>query len=207
MPSKIYPIQLAQSVAQASLVPTRSIVLSGDGAVSLATSIIACSVCERKQVRFICGDNRFDPYAVARYAKRRGLRPEDALNSILIARAFTAYQLVELVHRLDAKDASSLVVISGLCSSFMDEDISFVDAARLFYRALWRVVELARSGMTLLLVQGQMPDTTRRAYFLKDLCSTSDIRLRLGGKHTFSLDHHRRIELPRMAAMPPVIGD
>lgn len=158
-------------------------------------------------MRILCGDNRFDPYAVARYAKRNGVRPKDALNSILIARAFTAYQLVELVERLRPQDSSSLIVITGAVSSFLDEDISFVDAARLFYRVLWQIAELARSGMTLLLVQGQMPENTRRAYFLKDLCSTSDMALHLGGKHTFSLDHRGLVELPRLAAMNTVIGN
>src|SRR2546421_13078832 len=101
MLSRILPIGMAQTVAFASLAPARSVMMWGERASLLATHTISRTVCEGKQVRIVCGDNRFDPYAIARFAKYRGVRPEAALRSILIARAFTAYQLVELVTRLD----------------------------------------------------------------------------------------------------------
>jgi hypothetical protein len=150
--------------------------------------IAAHAACKRNRVVFICGDNRFDPYAISRAAKAMGARPEDALRAIRIARAFTAYQLSELVDRLGAGSGEDFVVISGPCSTFFDEDVPLVDAARLFYRMLWRVVELARGGRTMLLVQGAADASARRAYFLTDLCRVSDVVLRLGGRHSFTLE-------------------
>ncbi len=197
---------MAQTVAFASLAPARSVLLCGDGAQGLATYVIARAVCERRQVRFICGDNRFDPYAVSLFAKLKGVRPESALQSILIARAFTVYQFVELVGRLKSNLQNDLVVISGPCSTFFDEDVSVVDAARLFYRALWQIVGLVNDGMTLVLVQSQMPQATRRTYFLTDLCRASDVVLRLGSKHTFALENRRRVALPYLAALDHIIG-
>jgi hypothetical protein len=207
MLSRTLPIGLARSVAFASLSPTRKVALCGESAFGLAAYVTARAACERRQVRFICGDNRFDPYSVSRLAKSKGVRPEAALSSILIARAFTAYQFTELVARLPAGATADLVVISGPCSAFFDEDLSIVDAARLFYRALWRMVELANSGMTLLLVQSQMPAGTRRAYFLTDLCRASDVVLRLGGEHTFALENRRRLALPYLAALDQLAGE
>jgi hypothetical protein len=197
---------MAQSVAFASLAPARKVLLFGHGGYRLATYVIARAACERRQVRFICGDNRFNPYAVSRFAKSRGVRPEAALRSVLIARAFTAYQLSELVNRLDPS-TTDLVVISGPCSSFFDEDVSIADAARLFYRVLWRTLELANAAMTLLLVQGEVPVNTRRAYFLKDLCRASDVVLRLGSEHTFALENRRRVALPYLAALDRITGE
>jgi len=198
---------MARSVAFASLSPARRVMLCGEGAFGLATYVTARAVCENRKVKIICGDNRFDPYRVARFAKSRGVRPEAALSSILIARAFTAYQFAELVARLDLCQSGNLVVISGPCSTFFDEDISFVDAARLFYRALWRVVELARAGMTLMLVQSQMPTSTRRAYFLKDLARACEVVLRLEGGHTFALENRGRAALPYIAALDRIKGE
>src|SRR3712207_7575481 len=51
------------------------------------------------------------------------------------------------------RSPGGLVVVSGPCATFLDEDVPIVDAARLFYRMLWRMAELAKEGMTLLLAQ------------------------------------------------------
>lgn len=207
MPSKTLPIAMAQTVAFASLAPARKVIVCGAQASGLVTYIAARAVCERQPVRVICGDNRFDPYAVARYAKRRGVGPEAALDAILIARAFTAYQLTELVNRLDAHSTTGPVIITGPCTTLFDEDVPAVDAARLFYRVLWRVVELARGGMTFFLAQSEMPKTTRRAYFLKDLCAASDVVLNGDGVHTFRLEQRRPPALPRLVALDRLLGD
>jgi hypothetical protein len=201
MSSKTLPINMARSVAFASLAPARKVIAIGERAGGLTMYVTARAACENRGVRIICGDNLFDPYAVSRLAKRLGARPKDALRSIRIARAFTAYQLAELVGGLNPSAPHELVVISGPCSTFFDDDVPFVDAARLFYRVLWQIVELARGGMTLLLVQGQVPAGGRRAYFLTDLSRASDVALHFGAVHTFRLEHHGRAALSRLAAM------
>ena len=202
MSSRVLSISMAPSVVFSSLTLSRKVLVCGDHAAELATHIISRAVCRNKQIRFICGDNRFDPYFVTRFAKGMKKKPEDALRSILIARAFTAYQLCELVNRLDpATGSHNLTIISGPCSIFLDEDISFVDAARLFYRMLWRVVELAQSGMTVLLAQSSIPAVTRRAYFLTDLCRAADVILRYDAVHTFTLEYRGRMALARLKAL------
>ena len=202
MPSKTLPISMAQTVAFSSLTPARKVMMVGERATALATHSIARAACEGRPVQVVCGDNRFDPYTVARFAKSKKVKPEAALSAIRIARAFTAYQVSELIKRLDPATSSEIVIISGPCSTFFDEDVSLVDAARLFYRVLWRIVELAREGMTLLMVQGQIPVDNRRAYFLTDLCRASDVVLHLGDVHTFRLEQRgRRRTLPRLAAI------
>jgi len=136
MLSKTLPIEMAPHVAFTSLAPARKVAVSGRGAFDLATLTTARAACEGQAVRIICGDNRFDPYQIARVARSKGGKAEAALDCILIARAFTAYQFVELVERLVSRASAGPVITTGPCSTLFDENVAFVDAARLFYRVL-----------------------------------------------------------------------
>jgi len=187
------PIGSAPQAVRASLSPSRMVTLCGEQAWTLGVHLAAQLACESQQSLYLCGDNRFDPYAVARFAKSQQHGPPGALYAalgrILVARAFTAYQLDELIHRLNPDGGYAVVIISGICTAFYDEDVMHNDAARLFYRSLWRLADLSRKGLTLLLTQSEMPAHTRRAYFLTDLCRASNVVARLDGEHSFTLEH------------------
>ncbi len=172
------PVNLAPLAAFNSLAPRRQVLLAGRGATGLALYVTARRACESLPVRVVCGDNRFDPYFIARFAKSQGSRPADALRSILIARAFTAYQLVELIQRLEAF-ANDVLMVTGICSAFFDDDLTDTDAARLFYRAFWKLQELAERGASVLLVECGSPVMQRRGYFLQDVMHTSAVVLAL----------------------------
>jgi hypothetical protein len=168
---------------------------------------VAGAACEGHEVVYVCGDNRFDPYAIARIARQRNQSRETALSRILIARAFTPYQLVELVQRLDPNRVSGPVIISGICSAFFDEDTPDNDAARLYYRTLSRLAELADKGLALLLTETQEIAGTRRAYFLTDLFRASNFIFRLDGERTCTLEMRRYrplslVALPGRASLP-----
>ena len=177
----------APTATLAALAAARTVTLCGAQASALGTSVATRIVTQGRAVKWICGDNQFNPYAVAREAYALEASTEAALSRIQIARAFTAYQLTELVGRLEPAAEPNLVIISGLCTSFLDEDVNGTEAARLFYRVLWRTVELTRQGMSLLLVQRPITERTRRAYFLQDLCRVSHRVLYLDGRQSFTL--------------------
>jgi hypothetical protein len=203
-----FPIHMAPLAAFDSLAPRRKVFLLGDGASGVASLITARLACEQRFVRLVCGDNRFDPYAITRVAKSRGIRPVEALSRIRIARAFTAYQLVELVERLEAYSmASEFVVVTGVCSAFFDEDLSHNDAARLFYQSYWKLVALAKSHMTLLLVESRALPIARRLYFLKELCQTSEVVLSLTGRATFTLEEKFKSTQKRLQSPDRLPGD
>jgi len=208
MAVRVLPISLAPSVALASLAPARKVLVGGELAHSFVMQLAARAACEDRKVIYIAADNRFDPYVISRFAKAAGANPEDALRRILIARAFTAYQFVEMIARLpgDCSD-HDLVVVSGPCSAFLDEDVSHIDAARLFYRVLWRIVDLAREGMTVLLAQPDATRIWRRAYFLTDLRRLSDIIMRINGEHSFTIERRGRVALPQIAGLDRVIKE
>lgn len=197
------PISSAPQAVRASLFPARIVAVTGERAWTLGQHLAAQIACERKQVLYLCGDNRFNPYAVARFAKTQERRPEEVLARILVARAFTAHQLDELIHRLDAEAEYGVIIISGICAAFLDEDVAPNDAARLFYRSLWRLTRLSREGRTLLLTESATPKRTARGYFLTDLCRASNVVLRMEGEHSFTLEQRGgRLRLPEAAPQP-----
>jgi hypothetical protein len=167
------------------------VVVCGDQAWTLGVHLAAQMACEYKRVLYLCGDNRFDVYAVARLVRSLDENQEETLSRILVARAFTAYQLDELIHRLNPEEAFGVVIISGVCTAFFDEDVTHSDAARLFYRSLRRLGDLLRGGLTLLLTESEAPKHTKRAYFLTDLCRASNVVMRLEGEHSFTLERRR----------------
>jgi hypothetical protein len=180
------PIGSAPHAVRASILPSRMVTVYGGRAPALGVHLAAQMACEYKPSLYLCGDNRFDPYAVASCASSQKKNPEEALGRILVTRAFTAYQLDELIHRLELpktpktmEDAYGVVIVSGICTTFLDEDITHTDAARLFYRSLWRLRELARAGLALLLTQSETPNLPQRAHFLTDLFRASNVVIRL----------------------------
>ena len=160
---RMFPLSSAPRALNALLSPARRVTLYGPSASSLSLHYAAETACEKSPVVYICGDNRFNPYAIARLARQLHHRCEDVLNRVLVARAFTGFQFNELIHRLKPDEAVGPVIVSGICSAFLDEDMSNNDAARLYYRVLWRLAELADRGMSFLLCESREIAGTRRA--------------------------------------------
>ena len=71
------------------------------------------------QIAFIDGNNRFNPYNVSKLAASLRLSPTKVLENILIARAFTWDQMVELLeNRISQLEKLKIVLISGITSLF-----------------------------------------------------------------------------------------
>jgi DNA repair protein RadA len=71
------------------------------------------------RIAFIDGNNRFNPYNISRYAITQNLSPRKVLDNILIARAFTWDQMVELLeNRLSRLEKIKVVLISGITTLF-----------------------------------------------------------------------------------------
>ena len=194
------PLSSAPLAVYALLYPARKITLYGRSAAALSIRYAAEAACQGHEVVYICGDNRFDPYAIARIAGECKQNREKVLSRVFVARAFTGYQFVELVQRLDPNESSRPVIISGICSAFLDEDIPINDAARLYYRTISRLTELADREMAFLLAETAEIANTRRAYFLNDLFRASNFIFRLDGKITYTLEMRSYRPLLRFAS-------
>jgi hypothetical protein len=84
------------------------------------------------KITFIDGNNRFNPYDVSKFAVTQNLSPSKTLENILIARAFTWDQMVELLeNRLSKLEHIKVVLISGITTLFQSyEKQTFEDLLR-----------------------------------------------------------------------------
>ncbi len=101
---------------------------------------------EGKQVLCLDGANRFDPLLIARLARQRGVAPADFNRAIRVARAFTCFQLTELlarVPRLLENFAADALIVTALPDLYFDQDIRERAAAVTFAHALRALRALA----------------------------------------------------------------
>jgi hypothetical protein len=94
---------------------------------------------EGKHVLCLDGANRFDPLLIARLARQRGSEVAEFNRRIRVARAFTCFQLTELlvrVPRLLETFAADALVVTALPDLYFDEDVRERDAGVAFRHAL-----------------------------------------------------------------------
>jgi len=81
---------------------------------------------------FIDGGNTFDLYQVSDYASVLQLERDEVLSRIKVSRAFTCYQLVNLIleklPELLGEEKVGLIVIANLLCMFLDADVDFKEA-------------------------------------------------------------------------------
>lgn len=101
-----------------------------------------------RQVLVLDGANSLDAYYLARLARTAGQSPAAVLSRLYVSRAFTCYQMADLV--LDKLPAVigqmgfKVVVCAGLLETFYDEDVPLPEAGRLLARVLGQIRHLAR---------------------------------------------------------------
>ncbi len=77
----------------------------------------------KRRVAIVDGNNRFNPYTVSKLAVSLGLSPTKVLESVLISRAFTYEQMVELLENKVAElEQVGAVFISGITSLWPNYD-------------------------------------------------------------------------------------
>lgn len=133
------------------------------------------------------GANSFDAYFVARLARRWNHAPEAILSRIHLSRAFTCYQLTELItRRLDmallkpdrdglrkygfdseASYHNTTIFCIGLLDTFYDDGVPLTDAVRLLKAIIVSLAGLAWSGHTVFITarepcQLTIPKRTKR---------------------------------------------
>lgn len=90
------------------------------------------------------GGNRFDGYYIARLARRASARPQELLERIRLSRAFTCFQLTELIETTPASP-DPLILLDAL-NTFYDESVPLREAEYLLDKSLAQLRLLAASG-------------------------------------------------------------
>jgi len=94
---------------------------------------------EGKRILFIDGANCADPRLMARLAERRGMPFAQFNQQIMMARAFTCFQLTELISRVPqflAEFPAQVLMVTAFPELYFDEDVRPADASAAFQQAL-----------------------------------------------------------------------
>ncbi len=94
---------------------------------------------EGKRILFLDGANCADPRLMARLAERRGMPFAQFNQQIMIARAFTCFQLTELISRVPqflAQFPAQVLIVTAFPELYFDEDVHHADASAAFQQAL-----------------------------------------------------------------------
>jgi hypothetical protein len=136
-------------------------------------------VTQGRPVLCLDGANRFDPLLIARFARERDVEAAVFNKRLRVARAFTCFQLTELLVRTPRwleKFPARAVIVTALPDLYFDEDVREREAAASFRRAL----EALRLLRPLPLAIGVFTDATsfqtpRRSFFAQLLAQADQV--------------------------------
>lgn len=149
----------------------------------LTTLLCVRAVMEGQEVVFVDGGNSVDPHGMVALGKRVGLRRDEILPKVHVARAFTCHQIATLIlDVLDKKIAETragLVVLSCLPEMYLDEDVERDEAHALFRRSMRAVREAVRGrGVVGLVTNAGLAKLYRRKPIRRQLYESVDRAIR-----------------------------
>ncbi len=140
-----------------------------------------------KQVLFLDGANSADPRLLARLARERRVPFERFNSQIQIARAFTCFQLTELVARVPLfleSFPADILVVTALPDLYFDEDVRDWDAGVAFEQAIGNLGRLARQPLSIAIFSAAItftPSAARKNFFVRTCHAASEVwRFSLG---------------------------
>ncbi|GMV65877.1 MAG: hypothetical protein AMXMBFR75_16740 [Candidatus Hinthialibacteria bacterium] len=95
--------------------------------------------------------NRFNPYPLALRCRALGRPPEPCLEKVFVSRAATCHQMVAVVEEmllpLARNPGQKVVMVLGIETLFVDEDLPLFERRYLFRRALSGIHEIRSAGI------------------------------------------------------------
>jgi len=114
-------------------------------------------IAQGKRALCLDGANRFDPLLIARFARRTGHEPLAFNQHLRVARAFTCFQLTELLvraPRLLRDFPAKALVVTALPDLYFDEDVREGEAIASFRQALAALRALEPLRLTVAVFSG-----------------------------------------------------
>jgi hypothetical protein len=125
------------------------------------------------RVLYLDGANQISPLLIARFARQRGFEPS-AFNSLIrVSRAFTCFQLTELIRRVPnilGTFAADVLIVTALPDLFFDEDVRDREARASFEHALEGLQEIAMLPISIAVFSDATSFKTKRLDFFQQLC-------------------------------------
>jgi hypothetical protein len=156
-----------------------------------------------KRVLYLDGANQISPLLIARFARGRGLEPSAFNNLICIARAFTCFQLTELIRRVPkelAKFPADVLIVTALPDLYFDEDVQDRPARASCDHALEGLRELAPLPLSVAVFSDATSFKTKRQDFFKKLRIQADHILKVESGPESSLSFTREKNTPLLSA-------
>jgi hypothetical protein len=134
-----------------------------------------------KRVLFLDGANSANPRLLARLARERRVPFEQFNRQVQIARAFTCFQLTELIARVPrflVDFPADVLVVTALPDLYFDEDVRDWDARVAFEQALGSLGRLARQPIAVAIFSAATtftPSAARRNFFVRACREASEV--------------------------------
>ncbi len=157
----------------------------------------------QKRILYLDGANQISPLLIARFARERGLEPSAFNNLIRIARAFTCFQLTELIRRVPkelAKFSASVLIVTALPDLYFDEDVQDRPARASFEHALEGLQQLAPLQLSIAVFSDATSFKTKRHDFFKKLRNQADHIVKVESDSESSLSFTREKDTPLLSA-------
>jgi hypothetical protein len=152
-------------------------------------------ITQGKPVLCLDGANCFDPLLIARFATQRGHAPSVFNKLIRVSRAFTCFQLMELILRAPKflKNFSANVLFAtAVPDLFFDEDVRESEARASFAHALEGLETLASLSISISVFSDATSFKTRRMDFFPKLCKQANQVLKIeASDNKFSFTHEK----------------
>lgn len=131
----------------------------------------------KKQILYLDGANQVSPLLLARFARERGVEPSSVNSLIRVARAFTCFQLTELVRRVPKtleKFSAHVLIVTALPDLYFDEDVRDREARASFEQALEGLRNLAPLSLSIAVFSDVISFKTKRRDFFQRLRNQAD---------------------------------
>ena len=153
-----------------------------------------------QRILYLDGANRISPLLIAQFARERGLEPSEFNRLIRVARAFTCFQLTELIRRVPrllATCSADVLIVTALPDLFFDEDVRDGEARASFEHALEGLRELAPLPLSVAVFSDATSFKTKRRDFFEKLCSQADhvVKVAPASEGKLSFSHEKNTPL------------
>src|SRR5580698_1337710 len=126
-----------------------------------------------KRILYLDGANQISPLLIARFARERRLEPSEFNKLIRVSRAFTCFQLMELVLRVPKiliSWSADALIVTALPDLFFDEDVRDHPARASFEHALEELEAIAQLPISIAVFSDVTSFKTKRRDFFPKLC-------------------------------------
>ena len=158
---------------------------------------------EEKKILYLDGANQISPLLIARFARERGLDPSVFNCLVRVSRAFTCFQLTELIRRVPkvlATFSADVLIVTALPDLYFDEDVQDRPARASFEHALEGLQQLAPLQLSIAVFSDATSFKTKRHDFFKKLRNQADHILKVESDPESSLSFTREKNTPLLSA-------